>query len=354
MKRRVAILGATGIVGQRFISLLHNHPWFEIELLMSSDKSSGKNYGETAKWVIEHPLPSSIADLILRPLDPELIIKEKIDIVFTALPTDVAVKIESELAKRGVIVISNSSNMRLEPDIPLIVPEINAEHIEVIDYQRKNRGWSGFIVKIPNCTTIILTLSLKPLIDAYGVKKVIASSMQAVSGAGLSGLPSLLILDNLIPYIDGEEEKVESESLKILGEQKGDFIEPNNKLKVTASCHRVPVLDGHTIAVFAELDEKPSITDAINTLMEFRNNKIRNLGLPTAPEKPIIVRKEPDRPQPRIDRLEGKGMSVIVGRLREDKVLGGLKYVVLGHNTIRGAAGTGVLIAELLIAKNYV
>jgi len=354
MKRRVAILGATGIVGQRFISLLHNHPWFEIELLVSSDKSSGKIYGETAKWVIEHHLPSSIAELTLHPLNPELIIKEDIDVVFTALPAEVAMQIEAELAKHGIVVVSNSSNMRMEPDIPLIVPEINAEHIDIINYQQKKRAWEGFIVKIPNCTTIILSLSLKPLIDEFGVERVVASSMQAVSGAGLTGVPSVVILDNLIPYIEGEEEKVESESLKILGELSPGGIQLNRDLKVTASCHRVPVLDGHTIAVFTELKEKPTIHDIIRALEEFRSNKIKNLGLPTAPAKPIVVRRELDRPQPRLDRLEGKGMSIVVGRLREDKALGGVKYVVLGHNTVRGAAGTGVLIAELLVAKNII
>jgi aspartate-semialdehyde dehydrogenase len=354
MKRRVAILGATGIVGQRFISLLHNHPWFEIELLVSSDKSSGKIYGETVKWVIEHHLPSSIAELTLHPLNPELIIKEDIDVVFTALPTEVAMQIEAELAKYGIVVVSNSSNMRMEPDIPLIVPEINAEHIDIINYQQKKRAWEGFIVKIPNCTTIILSLSLKPLVDEFGVERVVASSMQAVSGAGLTGVPSVMILDNLIPYIEGEEEKVESESLKILGELSPGGIQLNRDLKVTTSCHRVPVLDGHTIAVFAELKEKPTIHDIIRALEEFRSNKIKNLRLPTAPAKPIVVRREPDRPQPRLDRLEGKGMSVVVGRLREDKALSGVKYVVLGHNTLRGAAGTGVLIAELLVAKNII
>lgn len=351
MKRKVAVLGATGIVGQRFVSLLAGHPWFDLVLLTGSEKSAGKSYYESVKWVLEKPMPDELMDYKLAPLDVNTVVKEPIDIAFIALPAEVASLIEVELAKRGVVVVSNASPMRMEPDIPLLNPEVNADHVEVVEYQRARRGWSGYIVKVPNCTTSILTLSLKPLVEEFGVKKVIASTMQALSGAGLTGVPSVLILDNLIPYIESEEEKVETESLKILGKSTKNGIVPSETPAVSASCHRVMVLDGHTIATFVELEKKASVEDVVEAMSSFKSNKIRGLGLPTAPEKPVIVRRETDRPQPRFDRLEGNGMSVVVGRVREDRALGGVKYVVLGHNTIRGAAGTGILIAELLVAK---
>lgn len=354
MKKRVAVLGATGIVGQRFVSLLANHPWFDLVMITASEKTVGKKYVESVKWVIENPIPDSVTDLIVEPLDANLVAKEKIDIVFIALPKELAETIEIDLAKKGIIVVSNASNMRMEPDIPLLNPEINADHIEIIEVQRKKRGWDGAIAKVPNCTTAILTLSLKPIYDEFGIKRVVAASMQSLSGAGLTGVPSMLILDNLIPFIEGEEEKVETESRKILGMISKDSIELNNKFIVTASCHRVMVLEGHSIAVFVETEKKADVENVVKALEEFKNNKIKNLELPTAPTKPIIVRREQDRPQPRLDRMEGKGMSVVVGRIREDKALNGVKYFVLGHNTIRGAAGTGVVIAELMAKKGLV
>jgi aspartate-semialdehyde dehydrogenase len=353
MKRRVAVLGATGIVGQRFVQFLADHPWFELELVMASERSAGKIYAQAVTWVLEKPIPKKAYELKLYPIDIDLVAKEKIDIVFTALPADVAKELEPQLAKKGVMVVSNASSMRLESDVPLLNPEVNADHVDAIEVQRRNRGWSGAIVKVPNCTTAIATLSLKPLVDVFGVGKVIVSTMQALSGAGLTGVPSMFILDNLIPYIEGEEEKVENESRKILGIFNGNNIEFNKEISVTASCHRVMVLEGHTEAIFAELKSKTSMDEIIKVMEEFKSNKIKNMGLPTAPEKPIVVRREIDRPQPRLDRLEGNGMSIVVGRVREDKTLNGVKYVVLGHNTIRGAAGTGVLIAELLVKRGY-
>jgi len=353
MKRRVAVLGATGIVGQRFVQFLADHPWFELELVMASERSAGKIYAQVVTWVLEKPIPKKAYELKLYPIDIDLVAKEKIDIVFTALPADVAKELEPQLAKKGVMVVSNASSMRLESDVPLLNPEVNADHVDAIEVQRRNRGWSGAIVKVPNCTTAIATLSLKPLVDVFGVGKVIVSTMQALSGAGLTGVPSMFILDNLIPYIEGEEEKVENESRKILGIFNGNNIEFNKEISVTASCHRVMVLEGHTEAIFAELKSKTSMDEIIKVMEEFKSNKIKNMGLPTAPEKPIVVRREIDRPQPRLDRLEGNGMSIVVGRVREDKTLNGVKYVVLGHNTIRGAAGTGVLIAELLVKRGY-
>ncbi|MEM0027756.1 MAG: aspartate-semialdehyde dehydrogenase [Ignisphaera sp.] len=353
MKRRVAVLGATGIVGQRFVQLLAEHPWFDLELLMASERSAGKKYADSVHWALEKPMPKISYELQLHSIDIEMLSKEKIDIVFTALPADVAKDLEPQIAKKGIVVVSNASSMRLEPDIPLLNPEVNADHIEVIESQKRIRGWSGAIVKVPNCTTAILTLTLKPLLDDFGVRRVVVSTMQALSGAGLTGVPSMFILDNLIPYIEGEEEKVEKESKKILGSVKGGAIEFNNDVAVTASCHRVMVLDGHTEAVFVELDRKVAVDEVVKALEEFRGNKIRGLDLPIAPSKPIVVRKEIDRPQPRLDRMEGNGMSVVVGRIREDRVLNGIKYVAVGHNTIRGAAGNGVLIAELLVRKGY-
>lgn len=351
--KRVAVMGATGIVGQRLVSLLGSHPWFELAVVAASERGVGKKYCDVVKWVIEKPIPDSVCDLELSPVSSE-IVREKIDVVFTALPAEVARDVEIELARRGVVVVSNASPMRLEPDIPLINPEVNADHIEAVENQRRVRGWSGAIVKVPNCTTAILTLSLKPILDEFGVRRVVVSTMQALSGAGLTGVPSMLILDNLIPFIEGEEEKVENESRKILGYLRGGEIAFNTSFTVSASCHRVMVLEGHTEAVFVETEREVIVEDLIKIMEEFRFNKIKGLGLPTAPEKPIIVRREVDRPQPRFDRMEGGGMSVVVGRLRRDYALNGVKYVVLGHNTLRGAAGTGVLIAELMVKKGLV
>ncbi|MEM4789229.1 MAG: aspartate-semialdehyde dehydrogenase [Ignisphaera sp.] len=352
MKKRVAVLGATGVVGQRFVSLLADHPWFELVMVTASEKFVGRRYSEAVKWVIEKPIPNIAEELVLESLDVKKIVEEKIDIAFVALPKEVATTVEPELASKGLIVVSNASNMRLEPDIPLLNPEVNADHLEIIEVQRRNRGWSGVIAKVPNCTTAILTLTLKPIHDEFGIKRVVMASMQGLSGAGLTGVPSMYILDNIIPFIEGEEEKVETESRKILGIISGNSIALNNDFTVSASCHRVMVLEGHSLAVFVETFRRVEVEEVIKAMEEFRSNKIKGLNLPTAPNKPIIVRREPDRPQPRLDRLVGNGMSVVVGRIREDKSLGGIKYFAVGHNTIRGAAGTGVLIAELMIKKN--
>ncbi|MEM1526020.1 MAG: aspartate-semialdehyde dehydrogenase [Ignisphaera sp.] len=354
MKRRVAVLGATGIVGQRFVSLLADHPWFELAMVTASERFVGRRYSEAVKWVIEKPMPEIVEDFVLETLDVKRIVEEKIDIVFVALPKEVAVTVEPELAGKGLAVVSNASNMRLEPDIPLLDPEINADHVEIVEFQRRNRGWSGAIAKVPNCTTAILVLTLKPLYDEFGIKRVVVASMQGLSGAGLTGVPSMYILDNIIPFIEGEEEKLETESRKILGTITGGSIAINNEFLVSASCHRVMVLEGHSLAVFVETSRKVEVEEVIKAMEEFRGNKIKGLGLPTAPVKPIIVRREVDRPQPRLDRFAGNGMSVVVGRIREEKTLNGVKYFAVGHNTIRGAAGTGVLIAELMVKKNLI
>lgn len=350
---RVAVLGATGLVGQRFVARLSRHPWFELEALYSSPEKAGLRYGEAVQWIVDEEPDDYVWEERLKPLRPSEVAREGFDVVFSALPSSVAREVEVELARLGVRVVSNASPLRMEPDIPLLNPEVNADHAKLVELQSK-RGWRGWIAKVPNCTTAILTLALKPLHDEYRVKRVTVATMQAVTGAGLRGVPSTVIIDNLVPFIPGEEEKVEAESRKILGTpSEGGVVEAD--FKVTAITTRVPVLDGHTEAVFVELEEPPaSAEEAARVLEEFKGNKIKNMGLPSAPEKPVIVRREEDRPQPRLDRLAGNGMTVTVGRLRLDPVTGGVKMVVLGHNTIRGAAGNGILIGELLSKLGYV
>ncbi len=350
MKYSVGVMGGTGIVGQRMISLLGNHHWFDLEFITASEKSRGKKYSDAVNWIIENPLPQKTAELKVIDTNVEEIIEYKPDIVFSALPSNIAASIELELAKKGITVISNASPMRMENDIPLINPEVNADHLELIENQKEVRKWNGFIVKVPNCSTAILTLALKPLHDEFKLRKVLVSTMQSLSGAGLKGVPSMIILDNIIPYISGEEWKVENEAKKILGTIN------NRKIKyldigISASCHRVMVLEGHLETVFVETERDAEPYQAMRALREFKKNKIKHLNLPTAPQQPIIAREELDRPQPRLDRLAGNGMSITVGRIRKDPVLKGLKFIVLGHNTIRGAAGTAVLISELIIAK---
>ncbi|MCD6279061.1 MAG: aspartate-semialdehyde dehydrogenase [Desulfurococcales archaeon] len=352
MKYRVCVLGATGLVGQRFVSLLARHPWFELEILTASKKYVGMKYGEVVNWVVDNSMPEDVGEIEISSVDPEVIAREKPDIAFSALPSDVAVEVEVELLKRGINVVSNASPMRMEPDVPLLNPEVNADHLELVK-QQVRRGWRGILAKVPNCSTAILTLALKPIADEFGIKRVIVSTMQSVSGAGFRGVPSVAILDNVIPYIKGEENKVERETLKILGSVEEGKIRYAD-IGVTASCHRVMVLDGHLEAVFVETSKKTAVEEVKEVLREFRGNKIRGMNLPTAPSEPVVVKEEPDRPQPRLDRMAGRGMSVVVGRVREDKVLGGVKFVVLGHNTVRGAAGTAVLIAELITREGLI
>ena len=347
-KLKVAILGATGIVGQRLVSLLHRHPWFEVEGLYASKRHHGRRYSEAVEWVLEEEIPESIADTRVYEADPESLSPRDYDLVFSALPSDVARSVEPVLAKKGFVVVSNSSAYRLDSDVPLIVPEVNPDHIYVAGLQ-EGRGWRGRIYKVPNCTTIILSLTLKPLLDRFGLSRVIVSSMQAVSGAGLRGVPSLYILDNLVPFIEGEEEKVEAETLKILSSLEGGRLRDPGFI-VSASTHRVPVLEGHTIAVFVETREEADPVEASKAMEGFKPSYLGKT-LPSAPPRPLKVRRENDRPQPRLDRMEGNGMTVVVGRIRRDRALGGVKYVAMGSNTVRGAAGNAVLIAELLASS---
>ncbi|MCS7128165.1 MAG: aspartate-semialdehyde dehydrogenase [Desulfurococcaceae archaeon] len=350
-KVKVGILGATGLVGQKLVQLLLKHPWFELELLTASGKVVGKKYGEIVKWLQGPFTPLELNELIVKNTDLDVVRESKVELVFSALPSNDALSIEVELAKRGVIVISSSDAMKFEEDIPLLNLEVNADHVELIKLQYR-RGWRGALLKIPNCTAVILTLALKPIMDEFGLKKVIVSTMQSISGAGLTGVPSIDIIDNIIPYIEGEEERVEKESVKILGSLESQAVKPAD-IAISASCHRVPVIEGHLEAIFIETIEEPSVERALEALEEFKGNKIRALNLPTAPEKPIIVRRELDRPQPRLDRYINDGMSVVIGRLRVDKALRGLKLIALGNNLIRGTVGTGILIAELLTVKGF-
>jgi len=338
----VGVAGATGLVGQRFVALLARHPWFELRALTASERRTGQRYGDTVEWYIEEPLPEEAAGLELRPPRPESF--RDVDIVFIALPKEAAAGLEPELARMGKIVVSNASVYRMEPDVPLLNPEANWEHMRLVEVQRRRRGWSGAIMKVPNCTTAVLTLSLAPLHQRFRVEEVYMTSMQAISGAGFRGVPGYAIVDNIIPYIRGEEEKVVRETNKILGRLEGGEVKPAG-IEVVATTTRVPVLDGHLESVIARLGSDPGLEEIVETWSGWRSLP-QELGLPTAPKRPVIVRGEPDRPQPRLDRLNGRGMSVTVGRAAKPRP-GLLRYIVLGHNTLRGAAGTGVLIAEL-------
>ncbi len=342
MKLKVGILGATGMVGQKFVELLSEHPWFKITSLAASERRIGKKYGEEVRWIVSQDVPKDVRDLELLPMDPR---KFDADIVFSALPSDVAREVEKKFAEAGFAVASNASAYRMEEDVPLVIPEINADHLSLIDVQKRNRGWEGFIVTNPNCTTIILTLTLRPLME-LGLREVNVATMQALSGAGYPGVASLDITDNVIPFIKGEEEKVESEPLKILGKLENGRVKFAD-ITISASCHRVPVIDGHTEAVFARFDRDVSVEEVKEAFESFEP-----LDLPSSPEKLIIVREEADRPQPRLDRNAGKGMSVVVGRIRKDRK--GVKYIVLGHNTVRGAAGASILNAELLVKEKII
>ena len=342
----VGILGATGNVGQRFVQLLVNHPWFEIRYLCASEKSAGKKYKDVVHWNVSDTIPESIADMEIKVCEPNL----SVPLVFSALDANVAGDIEETFAKKGYAVISNASNHRMDKDVPMIVPEVNPEHLSLIKRQQKRFKSKGFIVVKPNCTTTGLVMALKPLHDKFRIKKVFVVSMQAVSGAGYPGVPSLDILDNVVPYIKGEEKKMEEETLKILGNVINDEIK-YEKIAIAAHCNRVPVRDGHLESVTIEFVKKPSTSDVIKALQDFRGLP-QKLNLPSAPKAPVVYREEQDRPQPILDRDTGNGMVVTVGRVRKANVFD-INITLLVHNTIRGAAGGAVLSAELLKAKGY-
>ena len=342
----VGVLGATGMVGQRFIELLGDHPDFEITALTASKRSAGKRYEDAVNWYQESKIPEVARDITVVDTDPAEV--KDVDIVFSALPADIALNVEPKFAEAGMKVASNAAAMRMEPDVPLVIPEVNPEHLELIEVQRKNRGWDdGFIVTNPNCSTIALTLTLKPLYDEFDIERVYVSTMQAVSGAGYNGVPSMAIVDNLVPFIGGEEEKMESETLELLGDLDDGKLNPA-PFGISTSCHRVAVVDGHTEAVFIEMADDFSIEEVEESFREFRGLP-QKLDLFSAPATPVIVREEDNRPQPRMDRNAQRGMAVSVGRIRKDEVFSNsLKYVLVGHNTIRGAAGASILNAELI------
>ncbi|MCX8189075.1 MAG: aspartate-semialdehyde dehydrogenase [Nitrososphaeria archaeon] len=348
-KLNVAIMGATGMVGQQYIRLLEKHPWFEISILMGK-RSAGKKFGDAVEWVGSYDPPSKVKEVVVSEIEPE---KQAADLFFSCLPSEVAREVEGKFAQKYPVV-SDTSAYRMESDVPIIIPELNSEHIKIIERQKRERGWKGFIVTGPNCTTTGLAVALKPLDEAYNVRKVFVTTMQAVSGAGYPGVPSLLIIDNVIPYIKDEEEKVARETRKILGKfQNGIIVE--NDMMVAASCNRVPVIDGHLESVYIETEKKVNVEEAKSILRDFKGVP-QELKLPSAPEKPILVREENDRPQPRRDRDSGSvpGMSVVVGRVRKGLDEYSLQFTVLSHNTIRGAAGNAILTAELLYRMEYI
>jgi len=316
--------------------MLIDHPYFNIRALLASQNSAGKNYEQACNWIISSKMPEQVRNIKIKNCSPKEIQNKNIEIVFSALPSNIAKTAEPEFAKAGYKVFSNASAFRMDPNTPLMIAEINAKNAPLlIKKQQKKNNWPGFIITNPNCSTIILTLPLKPLYDAFGIKKLIVSTMQAVSGAGYPGVSSLDILENIVPYIPGEEEKVETEPLKIL---ETDF-------QISAACNRVPVLDGHFEDLNISLGKNATVKEVKQCLENFTKDDCANL--PTGLAKPIIVNENPFRPQPRLDRASGNGMAITVGRIRGCSALqNGIKMIILGHNTIRGAAGQSILNAE--------
>jgi aspartate-semialdehyde dehydrogenase len=343
----VAVLGATGAVGQRFVQLLDNHPWFELTAVTGSDRTSGGLYSQASSWVLDQDPTCAAGELTIRPSVPDLPAR----IVFSALPAGIAREIEPQFAQAGYLVCSNASAYRQEPGVPLIIPEVNADHLALLSHQRRSQGWDGLIVTSPNCTTSGLAMTLKPLHQAFGVRQAFVTTMQAVSGAGYPGVPFMDIADNLIPLIPGEEGKIQEETRILLGEVDGSQRSPA-EIGISVQANRVPIFDGHTLSMALKFEQQASPDDAIQVLNEFRGSAVTR-GLPSAPEKPLVVRDEPDRPQPRRDRMAGKGMSVSVGRVRACPLLD-LRLVSVIHNTLRGAASGSILNAELLVAEGYV
>ncbi|QPC81223.1 aspartate-semialdehyde dehydrogenase [Phototrophicus methaneseepsis] len=342
----VAVLGATGAVGQRFIQLLEDHPWFQVTELVGKS-SAGKRYGDAVNWVLNGNPPESVVDLTVKPLDAEL----DAPLVFSALPKEAAVDREPQLASAGHIVCTNAGAHRMAKDVPLLIPEVNADHVQLVDVQRANRDWTtGALIANSNCTVMPLVMALAPL-RQFGIRRVSVVSEQAISGAGYPGVASLDILDNVIPYVGGDEDKMQTESLKMLGTYVAGQIDLFDAV-VSATCTRVPVIDGHLVNISVDLESKPSIDEIITAWGTYQGDS-RVALLPSAPEKPLQYLSQIDRPQPRRDRDAGKGMMTSIGRLRECPVLG-YKFAALSHNTIRGAAGSSILNAELLAVTGYI
>ncbi|NHX35775.1 MULTISPECIES: aspartate-semialdehyde dehydrogenase [Halolamina] len=344
MSVRVGLLGATGAVGQRFVQLLDDHPTFEIAAVTASPDSAGESYRDAAKWRVDTPIPEGIAEMTVRETSPDAL-PDDLDLLFSSLPSSVGAEVEPELCEAGYVVSSNSSNERMAEDVPLTIPEVNPDHLDLIETQREQRGWDGALVKNPNCSTITMVPTLAAL-DQFGLDRVHVATLQAVSGAGYSGVTSMEIIDNVLPHIGGEEEKMETESRKLLGSVDDGELSLH-EVDVSASCNRVPSLDGHLENVFAELDEDPSAAEVHEAL-----ESLDAADLPSAPGQPIHVFDDPERPQPRLDRMRGKGMQISAGGLRETAE--GIRYNCLAHNTIRGAAGASVLNGELLVEDGWV
>lgn len=343
MSVSVGIIGATGAVGQRLIQLLTDHPDFEIQALTASESSAGKPYKKAAKWQAKGPIPESVADITVVPTDPDKVSSE-VDLIFSSLPSGVAEKVEPEFAKAGYLISSNSSNARRDDDVPLIIPEVNADHLDLLEVQQDNRDWSGAILKNPNCSTITMVPPLSEL-DQFGLETVHVATLQAVSGAGYSGVTSMEIIDNVLPHIGGEEEKMETETRKLLGEFNGAEIQWHD-VEVSASCNRVATLDGHLENVWTELEDNPA-----PSAVESAFRDAETIDLPSAPDELIRVFEEPDRPQPRLDRNIENGQAIAVGPVQETPW--GIQFDCLAHNTIRGAAGASVLNGELLLESGY-
>ena len=346
-KIKVAVLAATGAVGQRFVQLLDHHPWFEVVALTGSDRTIGQTYEQGCRWILSGPLPEYAKQMKIVPTAPGL----EAAICFSALPTDQAKELEPGFAQAGHFIASNASAHRMWPDVPLLIPEVNPDHTSLIKAQQANRKWSGFLTTNPNCTATGFTVALRPIFDAFGIRKIFVVSMQAVSGAGYPGVASLDILDNVVPYIGNEEDKVETEPQKMLGRFAGDQIQMAG-FRTTAHTNRVGVIDGHTVVASLELGTKASAADVAQVLADFKGPEIVR-ALPSSPKVIIEVKTEADRPQPRKDRDAGKGMTTVVGRVRPDPLFD-VKFVTLSHNTIKGAAGGSLQNAELMVAQGLV
>ena len=346
-KLKVAVLGATGAVGQRFVQLLDGHPWFEVAALTGSDRTVGQTYAEGCRWILPGPMPEYAKATTIVPTEPGF----DSALVFSALPADTAREVEPALAAAGHAVCSNASAHRMWPDVPLLIPEVNPDHTALVEKQKERRGWKGFIVTNPNCTSTGMTIAFKALQEAFGLRRAFVVSMQALSGAGYPGVASLDAIDNVLPNIHGEESKVETEPQKMLGRVVDDLVAPA-PLKISAHTNRVAVTDGHMVCASVEFERAATAAEAAQALAEFQASALVQT-LPSAPHCVIEVRPEADRPQPRLDRDAGDGMTTVVGRVRQDPLFH-VKFVCLSHNTIRGAAGGAILNAELLVAQGWV
>jgi aspartate-semialdehyde dehydrogenase len=346
-KWKAGVLGATGVVGQRLVQMLSDHPWFALTEVAASERSSGKTYAEAVRWHLDSPVPESARGLVVKGLDPSL----DCDFVLSALDSSVAGPAEEDFARAGYPVVSNSRNHRMDPDVPLLIPEVNAAHLDAIPVQQKNRGYdTGFIVTNPNCSTAGLVLVLKPLADAFGLEKIFVVTLQAISGAGYPGVPAMDIQGNVVPFISGEEEKMELEPQKLLGKWDGSrFVDAG--LGLSAHCNRVPVVDGHLECVSVGLKKIASLEEVREALRNFEVDADL-ASLPTALRNPVVVLDDESRPQPRRDANAGNGMAAVVGRVRECPLLD-VKLTLLSHNLVRGAAGAALLNAELLAARGF-